>query len=150
MHVFAASEQFVDIEAPVLFDSNNSIQGSCAHDLLTPDLWFWQSGFYYLYTNLYHIQACQFSLFKNAIVVPGGVIGSPTGSSQNSSALIFEITAAEINQSYSGAPGGLACNLQILNHTSFIPSIKLNGSDGSGSAPNQVCATVTVVLLKST
>ena len=102
-----------------------------------------------MYTNLYHIQACQFSVFKNASIGPGGIIGSPTGSSQNSSALIFEITAADISEAYIGAPGGLACSIRVLNHTSFIPLITLNGSDGSGLASNQVCATVTVVLLKA-
>ena len=149
MHIYAVNTQTVGLEEAVTFDSNNSIQGGCAHDLFTPDIWVWQPGFYYTYTNFYHIQACQFSLFKNNIVIPGGIIGSPTGSSQNSSALIFEILAADINQPYSGAPGGFACNLQARNHTSYIPIITLNGSDGSGLAPNQVCATLTLVLLKS-
>ena len=64
------------------------------------------------------------------MIVFGDVIGSPAGSSQNSSALIFSITAADLIEPYSGAPGGFAARLEVRNHPSFIP-------------------TVTVVLLKS-
>jgi hypothetical protein len=113
----------------------------------TPDIYFWRPGFYHFFTNLYHQEPCQFSLFKNGILLSNTTIGSPTGSSQNTSTYIFEIKVSDFTTPTSLSPSGFACNINVVNHTSYVPIVLLNGLAGSGSSVPQITATVTAFLL---
>ena len=94
------------------------------------------------------MEPCQFSLFKNNVVVQGATFASPTGSTQNSHSIILEIYPNDINQVTPISPFNIACKLSVINHTSYAPVIELNGVGGAGSAPNEVVATLTIILLK--
>lgn len=86
----------------------------------------------------------------NGVVIPGTTHGSPTGSSQNSSASIIEIKPTDFTSVCVQSPSGFAAAIEVVNHTSFIPVISLNGLNGSGSASPQVTANVTIFLLMDT
>ena len=103
-----------------------------------------------MFYNLYHIEPCQFSVFKNGILLPFTTIGSPTGSAQNSTVIIFEIKTIDFTTPTFLSPSGFACDIQVVNHTSFVPLVLLNGSSGSGNANPQIRATVTMFLLMDT
>jgi hypothetical protein len=148
--VYSSTEQFIPQEGAVAFEHNNAVFGSIGHILGDSNIYVWQPGYYHIYTNLYHIESCQFSLFMNNNVVTGCTIGSPTGSSQNSTCLILQVKEEDIIipvPTGIPSPSGLAAQLTLLNHTSFVTIVTLNGSGGSGIAPNQVTATLTIFLL---
>jgi hypothetical protein len=97
---------------------------------------------------LCHQEPCQFSVFKNDALLPGTTVGSPTGSSQNSGTSIFYISPADIAVSPTGlSPSGFAAKLQVVNHTSFVPLVTLNGLAGSGSVSPQMVASITLFKL---
>jgi len=150
LHAYSDVDQFIPTEAPVFFNNTNSQSGKCKHIIGDSNLYFWQAGYYHIYTNLYHQEACQFSLFLNGVVVTGSTIGSPTGASQNSTSLIIAVNPGDISTpvSTSISPTGFAAVFELKNHTSFVPVITLNGIGGSGSALPQVTATITLFLLK--
>ena len=133
-----------------ILEKNQILYGDCGHTLEQSEWYIWRPGYYHIYYNLYHQEPCQFTLFKNGLPFPGTTTGSPTGASQNSSALILLITAADFTSFFSGAPGNLAAKIQLVNHTSFVPIVLLNGLSGSGSATPQITATMTMFLLLDT
>jgi hypothetical protein len=150
IHLDRETDQFLKQEESVLWDKNAIIYGDCGH-ISGQDGWYvWRPGFYHVYYNLYHQEPCQFTLFKNGLPLPGSTTGSPTGASQNSSALIIEVTSADFITPFSGAPGGVAAEFKLTNHTSFVPLVLLNGLSGSGSATPQITATMTMFLLTDT
>jgi hypothetical protein len=77
----------------------------------------------------------------------GGIFSSPTGATQTSLALIFEVKPEDIMTAFAGSPSGLACKIQVKNHTSFAPLIQLNGTSGAGSASPDVVASLTIFKL---
>lgn len=150
LNIYNTNQQKVPTNSPIIFDSNNYIQGSCAHDPGTSQVHIWKSGFYYVYTNIYHIEGCQFSLFKNqTMVVPGSTIGSLTGSCQNSSVVILQINDDDISIDCPYAPNGKACIIEIYNNTPYIPFVTLYDSSGLGYTNPQINATLTIFSLKN-
>lgn len=148
INVFSTNQQQVVQNAPVNFDLHNFVQGSCAHSPSSPDIFIWKPGFYYVYTNIYHIEGCQFSLYKNKTnIVLGSTIGSLTGSSQNSNVVIMQITGDDMTTPCPSSPTGFACDLQIINNTPFIPFVTLYDASGLGYSLPQINVTLTVFLL---
>ena len=150
IHVNRIEDQLLAQEESVIFDVIPASTGDCGALINTPNVFFWRPGFYYTFFNLYHIEPCQFSLFKNGVLLPFTTIGSPTGSAQNSTSLIFEIKITDFTTPTSLSPSGFACDIQVVNHTSFVPFVLLNGSSGSGSVFPQIRATFTMFLLMDT
>jgi len=150
LNIFNTSQQQVPSNNPITFANNNYIQGSCAHNAGTSQIHIWQTGYYYVYTNIYHIEACQFSLYKNMnIIVPGSTIGSLTGSCQNSCLVIVQITDEDICVDCPYAPNGKACILEVYNNTPYIPFVTLYDGSGLGYTNPQINATMTIFLLNS-
>lgn len=148
MNVTRIVDQTLAKEDPVLFDVNAIIYGDCGHVAGSGDLYFWQAGYYHMYFNLYHNEPCQFSVFLNGAVLPGSAaFGSPTAASQNSGTLIFLLSPADFTSATPLSPSGFAAKIQIVNHTSFVPFVTLNGLTGSGSVAPQTTATTTIFLL---
>jgi hypothetical protein len=147
LHVDRETDQVLLAEESVIWDSNPVVYGNAGVTLGESELYIWESGYYHVYYNLYHQEACQFTIFKNNVVLPGTTIGSPTGSSQNSSAVIFQLTDADFISPTDLSPTGFAAKLQVVNHISYIPLVTLNGLTGSGSASPQITATVTIFKL---
>jgi hypothetical protein len=150
IHLNRETDQYIAQESSVIFDVIPASYGDCGAVINTSDIFFWRPGFYHFFTNLYHQEPCQFTLFKNGTVLPNTTIGSPTGSAQNTSSYIFEIKISDFTTPTSLAPSGFACSITVVNHTSFVPIVLLNGITGSGSAFPQITATVTAFLLLDT
>ena len=150
MHADRGETQVLAVEDDVIFNEANPITyGSCGVDA-SFNLCFWQAGYYKLYFNLCHNEACQFALFINDTMVPGTITGSPTGASQNSAMTIFIIDASAVAFSpCTISPTGFAAHIKLRNHTSYIPFVTLDGVAGSGSATPQMVANITLELLKT-
>jgi hypothetical protein len=148
INVYSNTPQNILQEQSVSFESISAQSGDCGHLLTDGDVWFWKSGYYYVHVNLHHIEPCQFSILKNGVVVSGSTFASPTGATQNSHTVIIEIHPNDINQITPVSPSNLACKLQLVNHTSYVPVVTLNGAGGAGSAPNDTVATMSIILLK--
>ena len=147
IHLDRETDQFLAQEDSVLWDKNAILVGKCGHTIGSDEWFIWQPGYYHIYYNLYHQEPCQFTLFLNGVPVAGATTGSPTGSSQNSSALIITVNSSDFTSFYPFSPGNVAARFQLVNHTSFVPIVLLNGLAGSGSMTPQITATMTMFLL---
>ena len=118
LNVYSTSQQIINSNNPVIFDYNNSIMGDCGHNVNSSQLLFWRTGYYFVYVNLYHIEGCQFSLYKNSTsLVPGSTIGSISGTTQNSSSLILYINDNDMIYQTPLSPNGYACSIELVNNT---------------------------------
>jgi len=150
LNIYNTNQQQVLKNSAIVFENNNYIQGCCAHSPGTSQIHMWKPGFYYVYTNIYHIEGCQFSLCKNMnAIVPGSTIGSLTGSSQNSSVVILQITNDDISIDCPLSPSGKTCIIELYNNTPYIPFVTLYDSSGLGYSVPQINATLTIYLLNS-
>jgi hypothetical protein len=148
IHMDRSSDQTLLPEDNVVFDNASVIQGDCYLDAPSGDVLIWAPGYYNMYFNIYHQEACQFSTFLNNNLIPGTIVGSPTGSAQNSSSAIFYISPTDILYLTTPfSPIGTAAVVNFRNHTSFAPVIHLNGQSGSGSASPQIVATSVIFKL---
>ena len=94
---------------------------------------------------LHHIESCQFSLFLNGALY-SAPFSSPTGATILTHAVILLITPADIIEPTSASTTGFAARIEVVNHTSYNPLIKLNNP--GGSAPNDICANLTLFFLR--
>jgi hypothetical protein len=147
VHLARYSQQSLAPEDNVIFEEANNIVGKAHIVLNSEDLYLWETGYYYMYFNIYHLEACQFALFKNAIKVMASTIGSPTGSSQNSTMIIMRIDEADLIHEVPDHPGVFGAIINLRNHTSYVPFVTLAGPSGSGSAINQISATLSAILV---
>jgi hypothetical protein len=144
IHVARNTDQILFAEDNVEFNSVPVKMGGCSLTLpSSTDLEIWETGYYHLYYNIYHTEPCQFSMFKNNVIVTDSTVGSPTGSSQNSVTLILVITPEDILANISTISTiGTSAIIQFRNHTSYSAQVTLNGRFGSGSAEDQITAVV--------
>ena len=150
LNVYSTSQQQVNSNNPVIFALNNSILGDCNHNPNSSQLLFWRTGYYFVYTNLYHIEGCQFSLYKNSnSIVPGSTIGSLSGTTQNSSSLILHISDTDMIYPTELSPTGYACNIELINNTIGNGSVTLYDASAVGFPIPQINATITILLLHS-
>jgi len=148
INVYSVNQQDVSLNSPVIFDYHTCYFGDCIHIPNTSDIFIWKPGFYYLYTNIYHIEACQFSIYKNSTnIVPGSTIGSIVGSSQNSNTCILQITDDDMIMPTSYSPTGYACQLELINNTSDGLSVTLYDASGLNYNIPQINASITLFLL---
>ena len=146
IHLDRQTEQLLAKEDAIIWDANPIKVGNIDNTLNTSEIYVWKPGYYFVYYNLYNQQPCQFSLFKNGNVVQGSTICSGSGNSQNSSALVLLISPSDLISPTSLSPTGLAAKIEVVNHTSTVPTIKLSILNG-GSASPQITATVSMFLL---
>lgn len=149
INVYSTSQQQINTNNPVIFDLNNSVMGDCNHNQNSSQLLFWRTGYYFVYINLYHIEGCQFSLYKNSTsIVPGSTIGSLSGTTQNSSSVILHITPQDIIYPTHLSPTGFACNIELINNTIVgTGSVTLYDASAVGFPISQINATITILFL---
>jgi hypothetical protein len=143
------ADQTLLSQEAVIFDSPDYITyGECGHVQTTSEVYVWGAGYYKVEFTLYHIEPCQFTIFLNDAPEPGTITGSPTGASVLTLSHILYISPAAVGISPTAlSPTGFAAKLQLVNHTSFAPSITLDGSSGSGSATPQTHASLSLFKL---
>jgi hypothetical protein len=144
INVYSQTVQFIAAEQPVVFDGIRNQMGNIGHMPFTSQICIWQPGYYYVTTDLHHIEACQFAIFLNGAIY-GNPFSSPTGATGLSHNLIMYISPNDIVNPCSLAPSGLAAYVETYNHTSFNPLIKLNNP--GGSALNDVTCAMSMILL---
>ena len=149
IHAYSGTPQDILVESNVVFDNALAITGNCGILPNSTDIWVWEAGFYYVSYNLHHIQPCQFSLFKNDVVMIGSISSSPTGATICANQMILEILPEDLINITSLSPSGFGCKIQLRNHTSFAPVVSIDGSSGAGSALPDISANLSLVLLKS-
>jgi hypothetical protein len=148
IHVARLTEQILLAEENVIFDSIAVNYGDCGLIPSTSEVVLWAAGYYNVYFNIYHQEPCQFSVFLNDVIALDSIVGSPTGAAQNSSSLILQVVPSDLLYfPTSLSPSGFAAKIEFRNHTSFAPSITLNGQSGSGSASPQIVAVVVIFRL---
>jgi hypothetical protein len=148
LHADSTVPQSLNQEDAVSFDQDTTQYGSIAHQPNSPNIFIWSPGYYHIYFNVYHLEACQFTSFINGVPVVGTTTGSPSGSSQNSTTYILYVSPSDVLGTPTLlSPTGFAAKLNLVNHTSFVPVVHLDLAAGSGSASPQITATITVFKL---
>jgi hypothetical protein len=148
VHADRSTDQTLAQEDSVIFDFPSIQYGSAVHPANSPDFFIWRSGYYHISFVLCHQEPCQFSIFMNGALLPGTTVGSPTGTSQNTLTAIVYISPSDVLGTPTVlSPTGFAAKLNVVNHTSFVPFVTLNGLGGSGSASPQMVASMVIFLL---
>lgn len=148
LNIFNTDTQQVHHNTAVIFNNNNSISGSCYHDERTSQIFIWKTGYYHVFTNIYHFEGCQFSLFKNSTdIIAGSTIGTISGTTQNSNTVIFPITSNDMTMDCSYSPTGFACSIELVNITPTIDSVILYDSSGLGFMYSQINSSITLFSL---
>ena len=150
LNIYNMEKQIVGMNSPILFASNNSISGCCAHSERTSPLFIWKTGFYHIFVNIYHVEGCQFSLFKNSTdIIPGSTIGTISGTTQNSNTVIVPITTDDLIMDCSASPCGFACAIELINITPTTDSILLYDASGLGYVYPQINCSITLFCLSN-
>jgi hypothetical protein len=136
------TKQILSKEDPIIWTSTQLKVGDINNVVNTSGIFIWRPGYYIVYYNLHHQQPCQFSLFKNGVVING----STTGSLQNSSFLIIRIDSSDFICTEPLSPTGRAVKIEVVNHTPDVPNIQLVVLNGE----TPVVSTISVVLLFET
>lgn len=144
--VYSTLQQKIEPNASVLFEKQTVVQGSSGYTPTTSHLYVWKPGFYHVYTNLSPLESCQFSLFKNNMLIPGTTFGSLVGSSSQSGMFIIHIVAEDFVSPFSGSPYGNACVLQLRNQSANKP-VFLYDATSLGYKTQQIVASITLFLL---
>lgn len=148
IQVYSLNEQKLTGGTAVAFEAHNSCYGCCAHEPNSSEIWLWNPGYYQVYSNLYHLEACQFSLVKNSnTIFPEHTIGSLAGSSQNSTTSIIQIKDTDITLPTPLSPNGLGCKLELINNTINMPSVTLIGSLSASNPLAQISASLSLFRL---
>jgi hypothetical protein len=133
----------------VKFDTNSALYGYCMHIQNTSEILIWRAGYYFITTSLYHLEACQFSIFKNkTTIIPNSTIGSLSGASQNTTSFILQITDNDMIMPNIFSPTTYACSLELINNTTYASYITLFGTSSAGNMIPQVTATISVISIQ--
>lgn len=147
INTYSTCEQKIEKGGFIVFDNTNSVFGNCLHIPKTSEIFIWRPGYYSVYTSIFHMEACQFSLLKNSqFIAPVSTVGSFFGSSQNTNYFIIQLEESDMITPASFSNTGYACKLQIVNNTkaSFMSYVTLIGSFSSGNQLPQITASITI------
>ena len=148
INIYNLNQQQVLYNNPIIFDLNNYVYGDCTHIAGTSEIFLWKTGYYHVYTNLYHIESCQFSFYKNSSTpIPCSSIGSYAGTAQNSNTFILKITDDDLISPTELSPSGFACKIQLINNTPYAPYITLYDASSIGYTTPQINANITIFFL---
>lgn len=147
VNAYSINEQKIETNQFIHFDTTNAIYGDCYHCPGMSEIFIWRPGCYSVYTSIFHMEACQFSLIKNSFyIAPVSTVGSLFGSSQNTNYFIIQISENDMTTICSYSTFGFACKLQLINNTkmSYMPYVTLIGSFSSGNLLPQITASITI------
>jgi len=147
INLYSTSEQHIRQNDFIVFENINSMYGQCMHVPYTSEIYIWKAGYYSVYTSIYHLESCQFSLLKNShFLAPASTVGSLSGPSQNNNLFIMQIEEADMIINTPFSCKGYACKLQIINNSqlSYMPYVTLIGSFASNNQLPQITASITI------
>ena len=148
LHSYNDISQDVNLEQPVLFNKNDIIVGNINHIVGTGDFLLETVGYYELIIKVYHEYSAQVALFLNGNLIPGSVVGEPAAVTELIINTIIAIRAIDLLPNLNSITG-VASVLQILNHSSYITPITLDGRTGSGSDITQTNASIVIIQLSN-
>ena len=147
--VYSVTEQQIPTKNAVKFDTNSALYGCCMHIPNTSEILIWRTGYYFITTSLYHLEACQFSIYKNkTTIIPNSTIGSLSGASQNTTSFILQITDSDMIMPNIFSPTTYACSLELINNTTYTSYITLFGTSSAGNIIPQVTASISVISIQ--
>jgi len=147
INIYSTKEQKIGKNGFILYENINVIVGNCGFINDTSEIYIWKIGYYSVYTSIYHMETCQFSLLKNSnLAAPVSTVGSFYGSSQNTNYFIIQLQENDMISPTPLSPYGLACKLQMINNTnlSYMPHVTLIGSYMAGNFLPQITASITI------
>ena len=147
INVYSTAQQQILPNNPIIFESFTVAYGNCGHFQNSSDIWIWKSGYYFISANINQLQAGQFAIFKNGVVITGTSYGSLTGSALQLSCII-RITEEDMNIMHEPSVTGMACKLEIMNNASNYPFITLYAAESYRNMNPQNSASLSIVLLK--
>ena len=148
INVYSVLEQDIYQDMPIAFDTHTTCLGNCFHEDNSSNIWIWEPGFYQITVTVSAIEPSQFSLVLNDnIVIPGATFGSLSGLSVNNMCTIIQIDDSDMDLATEYSQSGMACKLQVVNNTSYIPFITLYGSSCSSQIIQQNTASLTIIRL---
>ncbi len=149
INICRVSDIAVPQEMAVAYDVLIQKYGNVEYNVGGASVYIWQPGYYQLYYSLFPQQPAQFAVKLNDTIISGSIVGSSGGSSSIAGSIIFLITDNDFTQPTNfPTPTGFAALIQIVNHTSIVPIVILNGSNGSGLQTTQVRAMLTLNLIR--
>jgi len=141
------TEQLLKKETAIQWTSNPIKVGDIANITNTSVIFIWKAGFYIVHYNVCSQQPCNFVLVKNGNIVSGSTINSIAGFEQNSVFLIMCINKSDLSFPTSISPIGFAAKIEVVNHTSTIPNIRLISLNTRDTSSPQMVATISISLL---
>ena len=145
INIVSITSQTLSLDQPVAFDNTVYSAGSCGHLPGDTDIWIWQSGYYYVYINIHHLETCQFTLVINDDNVTIGNVFSSVNGSQNSHSAIIMIPPSQISLPTPVSPTGLGARLRVINHSSVVNIIS---TASAGNASPDTSAIIDIILLQ--
>jgi hypothetical protein len=106
-YVYNLGPQVVELEAPIIFDSNGPMTSGITHlvsNALIPGVNVLTSGTYEITFSVSGTEPNQFTLFNNGVPLPATTYGSGAGTQQNNGQVIAVLTAIS--------------GITLVNHTS--------------------------------
>jgi len=147
INMYSVMQQKILNSQPILFDTFSVCQGNCSHSPNSSEIWVWKSGYYHVSAIINQLQAGQFSLSKNGIVIPGSSYGSLTGSALQLICIIY-ISIEDINFPNIISPTGMACKIELVNNSANYPFITIYSYENSGNTISQNSASIALMLIK--
>jgi hypothetical protein len=147
INAYSNSEQKIEKDKCIIFDYTNSLFGNCIHIPNTSEIYIWRPGYYSVYTSIFHMESCQFSLIKNSkFIAPVSTVGSFFGSSQNTNYFIIQLEENDMIMPLALSNTGYACKLQIINNTQSLYKsyVSLNGSFSYDNKIPKITASITI------
>jgi len=103
-YIYNLTGRTVANESPVIFDSNGPLSAGITHSLNSSTITIVNTGIYKVVFSVSGLQANQFALTQNNVVIPGTIYGSGAGTQQNTGQVIVSFAAND--------------TLRLINHTS--------------------------------
>ena len=132
------------MEQPILFNKDSVSFGDIYHIPASGDFLLESVGYYQLIIQIYHSYSAQVGLFLNGNLIPGSVTGEPAAASIIILNDIIQVLGSDLLPNVNSSTG-FAAVLRLLNHSSFITPIMLDGREGAGSDTTQINAAITII-----
>lgn len=144
--LYSNQTQRIPTNGFIEFDNNHVIVGNSFHAPGSSEVWVWTPGLYLVYYNIYHVDPCQFALYKNdTFIVNGSSVGSIEGVSQSTITFVLRLGNDDCMYETGIQTPPNACKLQLINKSDTMVSL-IDAESANNGLP-QVSATISLVLL---
>jgi hypothetical protein len=132
LHTYNQRAQVVMDGSSIIFDKNGLCSGAC-HTENSPSIYVYNTGVFNISTQIYSVNGCQFSIFKNDNAISGSTIGTLTGSTLNTLTALCEVCDDDL-VSYPDLSDN-ACKFELVNTTGYGSALLYDASSVGYSVP---------------